>query len=144
MRTPQVLDPPTGWIQNTNNWPFSAAGPYSPRQADYPRYMDTFGETPRGLQAVRLLKNTPPLTLEGLRALAFDDYQTAFARLIPGLVSAWDRTAASNPLKRRLEPEIEALRRWDYRWSAGSVPTTLAMFWGEHLWAEVKRDGQAP
>ncbi|HEX8379603.1 MAG TPA: penicillin acylase family protein, partial [Allosphingosinicella sp.] len=55
MDTPRVLNPQGGWIQNTNNWPYSAAGPDSPRPADFPRYMDMFGETPRGLQAVRLL-----------------------------------------------------------------------------------------
>jgi len=142
--TPQVLDPPTGWIQNTNNWPYSAAGPYSPKPRDYPRYMDTFGETPRGLQAVRLLQEKRQFSLEGLREAAYDRYQTAFARLVPGLVAAWDRAPEASPLKRRLEAPIAALRGWDYRWDAASVPTTLAMFWGEHLWAEVKEDGQAP
>jgi acyl-homoserine-lactone acylase len=141
---PQVLDPPNGWIQNTNNWPYSAAGPYSPKRSDFPRYMDTFGETPRGLQAVRLLQEKRQFTLEGLREAAYDPYQTAFARLIPGLVAAWDKATASDPLKRRLEAPVAALRTWDYRWGAGSVPTTLAMFWGEHLWAQVKADGQAP
>ncbi|HEX8622792.1 MAG TPA: penicillin acylase family protein [Allosphingosinicella sp.] len=142
--TPQVLDPPSGWIQNTNNWPYSAAGPYSPKQGDYPRYMDSFGETPRGLQAVRLLQEKRQFTLEGLREAAYDSYQTAFARLVPGLVAAWDATPASDPLRRRLEGQIAVLRGWDYRWGAESVPTTLAMSWGEHLWAEVKEDGQAP
>lgn len=141
---PSVLDPPTGWIQNTNNWPFSAAGPYSPKRADYPRYMDTFGETPRGLQAVRLLQEKRKLSLEGLRDTAYDSYQTAFARLIPGLVAAWDKAPSSDPLKRRLDGPIAALRGWDYRWGADSVQTTLAMYWGEHLWAEVREDGQAP
>jgi acyl-homoserine-lactone acylase len=141
---PRVLNPPNGWIQNTNNWPFSAAGPYSPKQSDFPRYMDMFGETPRGLQAVRMLQQKRRLTLEGLREVAYDPYQTAFARLIPGLVAAWDKAPASDPLKRRLEGQIAALRGWDYRWSAASVPTTLAMFWGEHLWAEVHEDGQPP
>ena len=28
--SPHVIDPPNGWIQNTNDWPYSAAGPYSP------------------------------------------------------------------------------------------------------------------
>jgi acyl-homoserine-lactone acylase len=141
---PHVLSPPGGWIQNTNNWPYSAAGRYSPKQSDYPRYMDTFGETPRGLQAVRLLQEKRQLSLEGLRALAYDPYQTAFARLIPGLVAAWDKAPASSPLKRRLEAQISALRGWDYRWSEASVPTTLAMFWGEHLWAQVREEGQPP
>jgi acyl-homoserine-lactone acylase len=106
--------------------------------------MDQFGETPRGLQALRLLHEKRQLTLEGLRDAAYDNYQTAFARLIPGLVAAWDGAPASNPLKRRLEGPIAALRSWDHRWSAESVPTTLAMFWGEHLWAQVRKEGQPP
>jgi acyl-homoserine-lactone acylase len=142
--SPRLLNPPNGWIQNTNNWPYSAAGPYSPKPNDFPRYMDTFGETPRGLQAVRVLQQKGQLTLEGLRDAAYDPYQTAFARLIPGLVAAWDKTPSSDPLKRRLQGQVAALRGWDYRWSAASVPTTLAMFWGEQLWAQVREDGQAP
>jgi acyl-homoserine-lactone acylase len=141
---PRVLNPAAGWIQNTNNWPYSAAGPDSPRPGDFPRYMDTFGETPRGLQAVRVLQQKKRFTLEGLREAAYDPYQTAFARLIPGLVAAWDEAPPSDPLKRRLEGQIATLRTWDYRWSAQSVPTTLAMVWGEHLWAEVRSGGQAP
>jgi acyl-homoserine-lactone acylase len=143
-QAPRVLNPATGWIQNTNNWPYSAAGPNSPKPGDFPRYMDTFGENPRGLQALRVLQQKRQFTLEGLRDAAYDPYQPAFARLIPGLVTAWDDLRSSDPLKRRLEGQVAALRGWDHRWSAESVPTTLAMFWGEHLWAEVRRDGQAP
>ena len=29
------------------------------------------------------------------------------------------------------------LRAWDDRWAADSVPTSLAVFWGEALWAKV-------
>ncbi|HEX8308479.1 MAG TPA: penicillin acylase family protein [Allosphingosinicella sp.] len=143
-QAPRVLNPANGWIQNTNNWPYSAAGPNSPKASDFPRYMDTFGETPRGLQAVRLLQQEKRFTLEGLRDAAYDPYQTAFARLIPGLVAAWDKAPESDPLKGRLRAQVAMLRSWDYRWSASSVETTLAMFWGERLWAEVRRDGQAP
>lgn len=31
-----LFNPPNGWIQNTNNTPFSAAGPFSPNPEDYP------------------------------------------------------------------------------------------------------------
>jgi acyl-homoserine-lactone acylase len=34
-----ILNPKSGWLQNTNNWPFSAAGADSPLREDYPRYM---------------------------------------------------------------------------------------------------------
>jgi acyl-homoserine-lactone acylase len=140
MEPPQVLDPPTGWIQNTNNWPFSAAGPYSPKQGDYPRYMDMFGENHRGLHAIRLLEGRRDFTLERLRAAAYDDWQPAFAELVPGLVEAWDK-APAGPLKRRLEGPVAALRGWDLRAGTGSVPTTLAMFWAEGMWDEAKQAG---
>ncbi len=53
---------------NTNNWPYSAAGPYSPKPADYPRYMDSVGETPRGVHATRVLSARKNFTLPALIA----------------------------------------------------------------------------
>ena len=138
---PQVVNPPSGWVMNTNNWPYSAAGPNSLNPAAFPRYMDTFGENHRGLNAIRVLQQKRMLTLEGLRDAAFDPFQPAFAELIPGLVQAWDRLPASHALRRRLEAPVGALRSWDYHWSAQSVPTTLAMFWAEPLYDEARKAG---
>jgi acyl-homoserine-lactone acylase len=53
--SPHVVDPRGGWVMNTNNWPYSAAGPDSPRRDRFPRYMDMHGENPRGLHAIRVL-----------------------------------------------------------------------------------------
>ena len=39
--SPNVVNPSNGWTYCTNNWPYSAAGPNSPKQEDYPPYMDT-------------------------------------------------------------------------------------------------------
>lgn len=133
VEAPQAVNPPNGWVMNTNNWPYSAAGPYSPKAAAYPRYMDTFGENPRGLHATMVLQNKRDFDLESLRAAAYDTYQPGFAQMIPALVDAWDRTPASNPLKRRLEGPVSALRSWDYRWGVGSIPNSLAVYWAEEL-----------
>jgi acyl-homoserine-lactone acylase len=133
---PHLLNPPTGWVQNTNNWPWSAAGPHSLKQAAYPRYMDSFGENPRGVHAMQVLGGRKDFTLETLRAAAYDSYQPAFAQLIPGLVSAWD-AAPAGPLRRRLAEPVAALRGWDYRWSVGSVPNSLAVFWADEMWRRV-------
>jgi acyl-homoserine-lactone acylase len=142
MDTPRVLNPRGGWIQNTNNWPYSAAGPDSPRPADFPRYMDTFGENHRGIAAMRLLQEKRRFTLEGLRDAAYDPYQPAFAELIPGLVEAWDRLRGDDRLKAKLMRPIDLLRGWDHRWGEDSVPTTLAMFWAEPLYEEARRAGR--
>jgi len=142
---PQLLNPPNGWIMNTNDWPYSAAGPYSPKRADFPRYMDSRGENPRGLHATRLLTGKTDFTLEGLRAAAFDPYLPAFAKLIPPLVQAYDGLPASSPYLRELADQIALLRGWDDRWGYDSDATSLAVFWGEDLLksveAEAKRQG---
>jgi acyl-homoserine-lactone acylase len=141
--SPHVIDPPNGWIQNTNDWPYSAAGQYSPKRDKFPAYMDEAGESPRGLHAIRVLEGRKDFTLERLRDAAFDSYLTAFARLIPPLLAAYDSLPDDDSLKARLAQPIAALRGWDYRWSAGSVPTSLAVYWGEALTALVQGDAQA-
>jgi len=141
--SPHVVDPPGGWVMNTNDWPYSAAGPYSPKRERFPRYMDSHGENPRGLHATRVLEGQRQFTLTGLRDAAFDSYLPAFAQLIPTLVRAYDDAAASDPVKATLADQIGALRAWDFRWSVRSVATSLAVYWGQELWqasaAEARR-----
>jgi acyl-homoserine-lactone acylase len=132
--SPHVVDPPGGWVMNTNNWPYSAAGPHSPRRSAFPRYMDTAGENPRGLHAVRVLDGKKDFTLAGLRDAAFDSYLPAFAALVPPLLRAYDALPASDSTRTRLAEPIAALRGWDLRWAADSVPTAVAVYWGQELW----------
>lgn len=131
--SPNVFNPPNGWVYNTNNWPYSSAGPNSPRQAAFPSYFERGGENARGLHAIRVLENRKDFTLGSLVSAAYDSYLTAFEKLLPPLLKAYDDTPASNPLKAQLAEQIEALRKWDYRWSAESIPTSLAVFWGDTL-----------
>ncbi|HEY8683512.1 MAG TPA: penicillin acylase family protein, partial [Rhodanobacter sp.] len=127
---PHLLNPPNGWIMNTNNWPYSAAGKYSPKRADYPRYMDSAGENPRGLHATRLLTGQQGFTVASLITAAFDSYLPAFARQIPILTADYDALPAGDPLRPKLAGPIALLRNWDYRWGIASMPTSLAVFWG--------------
>lgn len=130
--TPGLLNPPNGWLYNSNNWPWSAAGANGPKRTDFPPYVERgTEETPRGIHALRVLDNKKDFTIDSLIAAAYDSYLPAFARLIPSLVKAWDRTPSSNPMKARLSPHIALLRSWDFRWSVDSVPTSLAVYWGE-------------
>jgi len=140
---PRVLDPAVGWVMNTNDWPYSAAGPDSPKPELFPRYMDRFGENPRGLHATLLLQNQHAFTVDSLERAAYDPYLPAFARLIPVLLADYEQLAAANPLKATLAAPIRELREWDYRWSAHSVATTLAALWGDELWTVVKQDPEA-
>jgi acyl-homoserine-lactone acylase len=131
--SPHLLNPKSGWLYNTNNWPFSAAGESSPKKDDYPVYVEKGGENPRGIHAIRVLSSRKDFTRESLAAAAFDSWMPSFDELIPPLVAAYDRVADSSAVKGKLKEQVELLRGWDHRWSATSVPTTLAVYWGEEL-----------
>ena len=130
---PNVISPPNGWVMNTNNWPYSAAGAFSPKPQQYPRYMDMFGENYRGVHAVKLLEHGRDWTLEGLQAAAFDSFQPGFAVLIPSMIQAYRALPASDPRRQELAEPIAMLERWDFRWGAQSQAQSLAMFWADAL-----------
>ena len=138
--SPFVHNPTTGWVFNTNDWPYSAAGPDSPKEKSYPLYVDAGGENARGIHAIRVLDGRKDFTLGGLLSAAFDSYLTAFDVLLPPLVQAYDRTPAGNPVRAKLAEQIDSLRKWDRRWSATSAPTSLAVFWGDEITRRVRLD----
>ena len=140
--TPNLLNPASGWLYNSNNWPWSAAGPSSPKRADFPRYVETgTEETPRGYHALRVLSGKKDFTMDALVAAAFDSYLPAFERMLPALLQAYDQSPDS--VKAKVAAPIAALRGWDDRWSATSVPTSLAVFWGQDLLRGVYPEARA-
>ena len=140
--TPHLLNPTSGWLYNSNNWPWSAAGPSSPKKEDYPPYVETGGESARGLHAIRVLKDKKDFTVDSLISAAYDSYLTWFEKPISCLVKAWDDASADNPLKTKLTGQVDALRKWDTRWATDSVPTSLAVFWGEDIQKRIGPDAR--
>ena len=140
---PHVVTPANGWVMNTNNWPWTAAGADSPKAPNFPRYMDQDGENPRGPHAQRVLSARSDFTLQTLLAAAFDSYLTAFARLVPPLLAAYDGLPQDDPARAKLAGPVDLLRGWDYRWSLDSKPTSLAVFFGEALWSTAAEPAQA-
>jgi acyl-homoserine-lactone acylase len=128
-----IVNPKNGWLQNTNNWPFSAAGTESPRREDYPRYMWRTGENPRGLHAVEVLRDIHEVTLDTLIAAGYDTHLTTFDVMLPGLFDAYEHLPATDPRKAALREPVELLRSWDHRAGEESVATTLAIFWAEAI-----------
>jgi acyl-homoserine-lactone acylase len=132
--SPHLLNPASGWLYNVNNWPWTAAGASSPKKEAYPAYVETSNsESPRGLHAVRVLQNKKDFTVNSLITAAYDSYLPAFAEMIPKLVAAYDNPSASSALKGKVAEQIKLLRPWDFRWGVTSVPTSLAVFYGEEL-----------
>ncbi len=140
--TPNLLNPASGWLYNSNNWPWSAAGSSSRKRGDFPRYVETgTEETPRGYHALRVLSGKKDFTIDALAAAAFDSYLPAFERMLPPLLRAYDQ--APDSIKTKFAEPIAALRGWDDRWNASSVPTSLAVFWGQEVLRRVAPEARA-
>jgi len=131
--TPKLFNPASGWLYNSNDFPWQAAGPSSPKQSDYPKYVDSGVESARGRHVQRVLRGRKDFTLEGLRQAAYDSYLTWFEKPVPALIKAFDSLPATDASKAKLAEQVEALRKWDLRWGVDSVPTSLAVYWGEDL-----------
>jgi acyl-homoserine-lactone acylase len=128
-----VFNPKSGYISNTNNWPCTGFGASSPDCKAYPAYMWSLPQNARGVHAERVLHDAQDLSLDGLIGKAYDPYLTAFEPLVPALLKDWEALPQDDALKARLAEQVAALRGWDLRWAVDSVPTSLAVYWGQDM-----------
>ena len=128
-----LFNPASGYISNTNNWPFSSSGANSPRRQDYPDYMWSLPENARGRHAEQVLRDAKGLTIDSLIAAAYDSYLTAFEPLVPQLARDFDALAATDARKAALAGQVASLRDWDLRFGVSSVPTALAVYWAQEM-----------
>jgi acyl-homoserine lactone acylase PvdQ len=128
--TVTLLNPSTGWLQNCNSTPYTAAADASPRREDYPAYMAPDPENHRGLHAVAVLEDATAVTLDSLVELAYDPYLPGFEKLLAGLLDAYDANANADA---EVADAVAALRAWDLRVAADSTAMTLAHFYGLNM-----------
>jgi acyl-homoserine-lactone acylase len=131
--TPHLLDPKSGYVFNVNDPPWNGSGESSLRRQDYPAYVETGRQSARSLHAMRLLQGKKDYTLDGLVAAAYDTYLPWFIKPMSSLVRDWTDLPQDSPLKSSLGGQIAELQRWDLRWGAGSVATSLAIFWAQEV-----------
>jgi len=130
----QVINPRNGWIQNTNNTPFSVSGPESPNPKKYPRYMAPDFENFRGLNAVRVLSAKERFSMDDLVAAGYDPHLTAFDTSLPALFAAHEKIRTEEPaLYEATREQIGILKAWDRNASANSIAANLAIHWAEKM-----------
>lgn len=139
----QVVNPDSGWVQNCNSTPYTAAGEDSPRREDYPAYMAPDPENYRGVHAAMLLRDfadsgDDKMSIDELIALAYHPALPAFDVLVPGLLSAWDSHGEAFPA---LEAPIAALAAWGRTVSADSAAMSLGHFYGLAILDDWQRGG---
>lgn len=135
----QVINPATGFIQNCNSTPFTAAGSSSPAASHYPAYMAPDGQNARAVNAARLLSAAHQVTLEKMIDIGYDRYLAAFEILLPPLFAAYENLPANDTMKSTLQQPINILKAWNGYAGASSVATTLAVEWGTRLLQQAPR-----
>jgi acyl-homoserine-lactone acylase len=129
-----ILNPGTGWIQNCNSTPFTAAGEFSPKKEDFPAYMAPDSENFRGLHAQKVLGELQgKLNLDSFLNLAYDPYLPAFEFLIPELIGAMGKNTTPEQTQ-----VLDLLKNWDYKTSKESVAMSFAHVYGENYQRKFK------
>ena len=129
-----IYNPQNGWLQNCNSTPFTVAGKYSPKKADYASYLAPDEENFRGINAVRVLDEEKKYTLDKVIKAGYDTRLAAFEVLVPALINSYEnKMNKSDTAYLQLKDIMAVLKKWNYRSAENSVATTLAITWGEKI-----------
>jgi|CXWL01.1.fsa_nt_gi acyl-homoserine lactone acylase PvdQ len=128
---PQVLNPPAGFVQNTNSSPFFTTTIGNPRPEDFPSYMIGPEEfNPRARASRAILEGEQRFSFEDWTRSATDTHVYEADRLIPELRAGFARFASTHPESAaRVEPVLAAIEAWDRRGAADSVAMTVFVRW---------------
>jgi acyl-homoserine lactone acylase PvdQ len=133
-----IYNPQNGWLQNCNSTPFTAAGKFSPRKNDYPKYLAPDAENFRGINAVRVLDEEKKYDIDKVIKAGYDTRLSAFEVLMPALINIYqNKVLTSDTVYAYLDEVMAVLKTWDYRCSENSVATTLAVEWGQKLLPQI-------
>jgi acyl-homoserine-lactone acylase len=132
---PQLLNPASGWLQDTGGSPFLAtADAWNLDAADFPAYMATEPDDARTRSVRRLLDAGTSWSGEALEAAVFDTYVADAEDAFRDLVREWEEVGGTHPERAmRVDQALDAMRGWDLRADTGSHAMTLFVMWQQRL-----------
>ena len=137
---PQVLNPPSGYVQNCNSSPFTTTtkGMGNPKPDAFPPYMveDKHDDKRRAKRAREILDPMRNISFEDFTDLSFDTKLYWATHELPKYQAALKTLEKTNPkLAIRVRPYLEHMSKgWDYRITAKSTQATLCQAWYEELY----------
>lgn len=134
---PQVLNPPTGYVQNCNSSPFTTTDEGSPFPGDFPRYMveDQYDDKRRAKRARMMLRDMKQATFEQMQSALFDTKVFWAYNELPEYARDLERLRARNSkLAAAAEPYLRHLLDWDANVTADTTAATLCLQWYEELY----------
>ena len=132
---PQVLNPSSYYMQNTNTTPFMTSMSASdPAEGSFPAYMVRESDNARSRNARRILKDRASFDFQTWEHESFDTTMPEWTISKPILMRAFEETKGSNPERAlRLAPMVGVLNRWNGIASTSSIEATLYADWYERV-----------
>ena len=125
---PRVLDPPSGWLQNANEPPWTTTFPPALNPNDYPSYMAPRFMNLRSQRSVRMLMEKSKISFEEMIADKFSSRMELADRILDDLI----------PAARRVGGELasqaaDVLEAWDRKADADSRGAVLFAVWARSM-----------
>jgi acyl-homoserine-lactone acylase len=121
---PRTLDPPAGWVQNTNNPPWVNTALPALDPARFPAYLSPVSMTLRAEQSALLLMSRPRLTFDEFVKLKMSTRSLMADRLLDPLLAA--AAASRSPL---VKDAAALLKDWDHHVDNDSRAALLFETW---------------
>lgn len=125
---PRVLDPPSGWVQNANEPPWTTTFPQVLNPNDYPSYMAPRFMNLRSQRSVRMLMEKSKISFEEMIADKFSSRMELADRILDDLIPAARRVGGE------LAPQAaDVLEAWDRKADAHSRGAVLFALWARSM-----------
>ncbi|HEY9795756.1 MAG TPA: acylase [Leptolyngbyaceae cyanobacterium] len=127
---PRVLDPPSGWLQNTNDPPWTTTFPQALNPNNYPSYMAPRFMDLRSQRSVRMLREKEKISFDDMIADKFSSRMELADRILDELISATRQQGSE--LGRQA---ADVLSAWDRKAEANSRGAVLFAIWARSMQA---------
>jgi acyl-homoserine-lactone acylase len=123
---PKLIDPASGYVQNSNEPPWDAGWPTMLDPKDYPAYISSSFPLFRSDRALRMLSEDKQMSYEMLLTKKLSTRMEMADRMLPDLLSAVDEFGSE-----RAKEAAFVLRTWDRQAEARSKGALLFYTWAQ-------------
>ena len=125
---PRVLDPPSGWLQNANDPPWTATFPQALNPNDYPSYLAPRFMHLRAQRSAQMLMEKPKISFDEMVVDKFSSRMELADRILDDLISA--AREQGSELGRQA---ADVLSAWDRKAEANSRGAVLFAVWARSM-----------
>ena len=123
---PRIVDPPSGWLQNANDPPWTTTFPSAIAAKDYPPYIAPQFMDFRPQRSARMLAEDSQISLTEMMAYKHSTRMEAADRLLDDLIPALRREGSQQAVK-----IANVFKNWDRQANADSKGAVLFAAWLE-------------